>query len=113
MIPNQQKNGVKNMKRNINLSVGFNFSNRKYKMIGLEMLIFVLIIVVSQILMINWPTNEPLSARVANYELYMLLALLEVILICAMTFVLGIWFTKWRFDINARIPEDMELDPIP
>lgn len=79
-----------------------NFSNRKYKMIGLEIFILFLVAVLSQIIMFYWPVEEPLRTFTNDYWLYMLLALIELLLIGLMAFVLGVWHTKWRYDISVR-----------
>ena len=94
----------------------FNLSNRKYRMIGIELLIFFLIMVLSQIIASLWPMEEPLRTFNNDYWMYMLAAFIEVILICLMAFIGGIWFNQWRIDKNVRNTkniEDMELEPIP
>ena len=117
MIPNEQKNGEKGEKvtMEINRTISFkiDLSSRKYKMIALECGILTLILIISQIVVAYWPAQEPLSSTIDNYVLYMLLGLLEVFLICMMAFIGGYWFAIWRFDKNARISEDLEMEPIP
>ncbi len=99
--------------KSFNIKFGFDFSNRKYKMIGLELLICFLIVVINQIIMLYWPIEEPLRTFTDDYWLYMLFALFEVLLIGLIAFVLGVWYSQWRIDKNVRIPEDMELEDIP
>lgn len=85
-------------------------------MIGIELVIFFLIMVLSQIIASLWPMEEPLRTFNNDYWMYMLAAFIEVILICSMAFIGGIWFTKWRIDKNVRNTkntEDMELEDIP
>ena len=80
------------------LSVQINLSNRKYKMIASELLLVVLIVVLSQIISSLFPIEEPLREFGNDYWLYMLLALVEMILIGAMFFISGVWYTNWKVD---------------
>lgn len=85
------------------LSFEFNFSNRKYKMFGYEMMLVVTIIALSQLITTMFPIEEPLREFDGDYWLYMLMALVEVVLIGLMFFTGGIWFNQWRTDKNLEL----------
>lgn len=80
------------------LSLSIDLSNRKYRMITTEVIIVIMIVALSQAIAYYFPIEEPLREFGNDYWLYMLLALVEVVLIGAMFFVSGYWYSEWRVD---------------
>lgn len=98
------------LKNKLNLEI--NLSNRKYRMIASELLLVVLIVVLSQIIAFYFPIEEPLREFGNSYWLYMLLALIEVVLIGAMFFLVGLWYAEWRYDKDVRLVKDLAMEDI-
>lgn len=67
-------------------------------MITTEVIIVIMIVALSQAIAYYFPIEEPLREFGNDYWLYMLLALVEVVLIGAMFFVSGYWYSEWRVD---------------
>jgi len=98
------------MQINKNIRLTINLSNRKYKMMALELVILCLIVILSQVIVFFWPLEEPLRQFDGDYWLYMLLAFAELLLIGAMFFILGIWYMQWRFDKTVRLSQVLEME---
>jgi len=98
----------------INKRIKFNidFSSRKYRMITMELFLVIAIITLSQIIATFFPMEEPLRDFGNDYWLCMLLVLVEVILIGLMFFVIGIWYSEWRYDKDVRLIKDLAMEDI-
>lgn len=78
-------------------SLQVNFHQRKYRMLLWEFALFILLITVTNAINVLFPV-ETEAVRQGDYTFYMLFALLDILILLAMGFVVGIWYAFWYKD---------------
>jgi len=87
---------------------GWNFRQRKYYMLMWELVLFILLVTVMNIINALFPmTSEPI--RQGDQALYMVFALADILLLTCMGVVAGYWFNDWKRD--KELWEDDPTEP--